>query len=97
MKTFIGTNENALLIQIWTAMIALVLIKWMHFTSKWNWSLANLASLTRMNLFTYRDLREWLDDPFRSPPGETQHDLTYQMAFPFGQPINLKQQPLSQK
>ena len=28
----------------------------------------NLASMLRMNLFTYRDLRTWLDNPFETPP-----------------------------
>ena len=30
--------------------------------------LSNLASMLRLNLFTYRDLRKWLDDPFETPP-----------------------------
>src|SRR6202011_383636 len=68
VKTFVGTSENALRIQIWTALIALLLLKWMHHLSKANWSLSNLASMLRMNLFTYRDLRKWIDDPFGTPP-----------------------------
>ncbi len=68
VKTFVGTSRNALLIQIWTALIAILLLKWMHHLSKANWSFSNLASLLRMNLFTYRDLRRWLDNPFGTPP-----------------------------
>ncbi len=68
IKTFIGTTENALRIQIWTALIALLLLKWLHFLSRW--SLSNLASMLRLNLFTYRNLRDWLDDPFLTPPLE---------------------------
>lgn len=68
IKSFVGTSENALRIQIWTALIALLLLKWLHHLSKASWSLSNLASLLRLNLFTYRDLREWLDDPFNTPP-----------------------------
>jgi hypothetical protein len=45
---------NALRIQIWTALIALLLLKWLHHLSKANWSLSNLASMLRLNLFTYR-------------------------------------------
>ncbi len=30
VKTFIGTSENALRIQIWTAMISLLIIRWLH-------------------------------------------------------------------
>jgi IS4 transposase len=52
VKTFVGTSENALRIQIWTALIALLLLKWLHHLSKANWSLSNLASMLRLNLFT---------------------------------------------
>ncbi len=68
VKTFVGTTENALRIQIWTALLALLLLKWLHFLSAAGWSLSNLASLLRLNLFTYRDLREWLDHPLETPP-----------------------------
>ena len=68
VKTFVGTSENAIRIQIWTALTALLLLKWMHHLSKAKWSLSNLASMLRMNLFTYRDLRKWIDDPFGTPP-----------------------------
>lgn len=68
VKTFVGTSENALRIQIWTALIAILLLKWMHHLSKAKWSLSNLASMLRMNLFTYRDLTMWLDNPFGTPP-----------------------------
>ncbi len=68
IKSFVGTSENALRIQIWTALIAMLLLKWLHHLSKARWSLSNLASLLRLNLFTYRDLRQWLDEPFQTPP-----------------------------
>ena len=67
VKTFVGTSENALRIQIWTALIALLLLKWLHHLSKANWSLSNLASMLRLNLFTYRDLTKWLADPMETP------------------------------
>ena len=70
VKSFIGTSENALRIQIWTALIALLLLKWLHHLSKARWSLSNLVCMLRLNLFTYRDLRDWLDDPFNTPPLE---------------------------
>jgi hypothetical protein len=36
--------------------------------SSFSWSLSTLAALLRQQLFFYRDLWVWLDDPFRSPP-----------------------------
>lgn len=68
IKTFIGTTENALRIQIWTALLALVILKWLHYLSRASWSFSNLASLLRLNLFTYRDLIQWLNYPFETPP-----------------------------
>jgi hypothetical protein len=73
VKSFVGTSENALRIQIWTALIALLLLKWLHHLSKAKWSLSNLASMLRLNLFTYRDLLTWLHEPFGTPPLPSQH------------------------
>ena len=64
VKTFVGTTENALFIQIWTALIAMLLIKYLSFKAKFGWSLSNLVAFLRWNLFTYRDLWEWIDHPF---------------------------------
>jgi hypothetical protein len=68
VKSFVGTSQNALLIQIWTALIAMLLLKWLHHLSQAKWSFSNLASMLRLNLFTYRDLRHWLENPFGTPP-----------------------------
>jgi len=68
IKTFVGTTENALYIQIWTALIAILLIKFLRFRSKFQWSLSNLVAFLRWNLFTYRDLWEWIDNPFDVAP-----------------------------
>jgi len=68
IKTFVGTSKNALYIQIWTALIAMVLIKYLQFKSKFGWSLSNLVAFLRWNLFTYRDLWEWIDNPFNVLP-----------------------------
>lgn len=70
IKTFIGVSENALRIQIWTALISLLLLRFLHHLSKARWSLSNLAAQLRLNLFTYRDLQHWIDDPFNIPPIE---------------------------
>ena len=68
VKTFVGTTENALYIQIWTALIAMLLIKYLQFKSKFGWSLSNLVAFLRWNLFTYRELWEWIDNPFNVLP-----------------------------
>lgn len=70
VKTFVGTTENALYIQIWTALIAMLLIKFLQFKAATAWSLSNLVAFLRWNLFTYRNLWEWIDRPEDTPPLE---------------------------
>jgi len=68
VKTFVGTSANALHIQIWTALIALLVLKYLQLKATFGWSLSNLVALLRMNLFAYRDLWTWLNEPFTAPP-----------------------------
>ena len=63
-----GTSANAVKIQLWTALIVILLLKYMKMLSTYgHWSLSNLIALLRFNLFTYRDLHEWLNDPYDNP------------------------------
>ena len=68
VKTFVGTSENAVETQIWTALIAMLLVKYLQLRSTFGWSLSNLVALLRQQLFVYRDLMNWLNDPFQAPP-----------------------------
>lgn len=68
IKTFVGTSPNALMTQIWTALIAVLVLKYLKFRSRFGWSLSNLVAMLRYNLFTYRDLWVWIDNPFEPPP-----------------------------
>jgi hypothetical protein len=68
VKTFVGTSENAVQTQIWTALIAMLLVKYLQLRSTFGWSLSNLVALLRQQLFVYRDLMAWLNDPFQAPP-----------------------------
>jgi hypothetical protein len=79
IKTFVGTSENAVRIQIWTALITLLIVRFLQLKSRWGWSLSNLVALLRMNLFTHRDLWTWLDQPFsaRASPYPQQVQLTF--------------------
>jgi hypothetical protein len=68
IKTFVGTSANAVRIQIWTALIAVLVLRYLQFRSRFRWALSNLVALLRWSLFTYRNLWEWLDRPFDTPP-----------------------------
>jgi hypothetical protein len=82
IKTFVGTSENAVQAQIWTALIAMLMIKYLQLKSTFAWSLSNLVALLRQQLFVYRDLFQWLNDPFQAPPAlEGIHDGQMSLAF----------------
>lgn len=68
IKTFLGTNANAVRTQIWTALIAMLVLRYLQLMSTFGWSLSNLAALLRHQLFVYRDLFGWLNAPFEGPP-----------------------------
>ena len=68
IKTFVGTSPNAVRIQIWTALIAILLLKYLQMKSRFNWSLSNLVALLRMNIFIHRDLWTWINQPYEAPP-----------------------------
>ena len=64
IKSFVGTSLNAVLIQIWTALITILLLKTLKKEAKFKWHLSNLVSFIRLNLFVKIDLKKWLDKPF---------------------------------
>lgn len=79
IKTFVGTSANALHIQIWSALTALLLLRYLRFKSRFAWSLSNLVALLRFNLFSYRDLWSWLQNPWQppEPPDAEQSTLCF--------------------
>jgi hypothetical protein len=79
VKTFVGTTANALKTQIWTALIAMLLVKILHMKSTFGWHLSNFMVLLRQQLFVYRDLWKWIDDPFQAPEPPPSPQL--QLAF----------------
>ena len=68
IKTFRGTNSNAVKTQIWTALTAILVLHYLRLMPTFGWSLSNLAALLRHQLFAYRDLFAWLNAPFEGPP-----------------------------
>lgn len=65
IKSFIGTSQNAVMIQIWTALITILVLKALKEMAKFKWHLSNLVSFIRLNLFVKIDLIQWIDNPFQ--------------------------------
>jgi len=82
IKTFVGTSANAVHTQVWTALIAMLILRYLQLQAKFAWSLSNLAALLRQQLFVYRDLARWLDEPFEAPPALAgRHDAQLTLAL----------------
>lgn len=82
VKTFVGTSANALKTQVWTALIAMLIVKYLQLRATFGWSLSNLVALLRQQMFVYRDLYAWLNDPFQAPPAlEGLHDGQLDLAL----------------
>ena len=81
IKSFLSTSPNAVWTQIWTAVIAMLLLRYIQLKSKVNWGFSNLLYFLRMNLFVYRDLWDWLERPFTPPDPFQQQPVPIQGGF----------------
>jgi len=64
IKSFVGTSENAVKIQIWTSLIAIVLLKALQQMAKYKWHLSNLINALRLHLFAKIELNQFINKPF---------------------------------
>ena len=80
IKSFVGTSENAVMIQIWTALITILILKALRAQSKFNWHLSNLVAFIRLNLFVKIELQKWLDNPLNEvekPPPKFEQGVLF--------------------
>lgn len=66
VKSFIGTSRNAVLIQIWTAAIAFLLMAYMRFLSKTTKSLTEVFRYIGSHIFSEQPYVDLLNDTFRA-------------------------------
>ena len=81
VKSFVGTSKNALLSQLWVALIAYLLLSYLKFKSRFVWSIYTLCSILPANLFARRNLWDWLNAPFHersnAPPEILQQEFSF--------------------
>ena len=63
LKYFLGDNENAIEIQIWTALLSNLLITLVRSNIKRKWAFSNLVSIVRQQLMNYINIYGFLEDP----------------------------------
>lgn len=81
IKSFLGTSTNAVLIQIWTALISILILKYLKACSKYNWHLSNMVSFLRLNLLVKFELQKLLDKPFEPPPNSVESQPSGQFVL----------------
>jgi Transposase DDE domain/Domain of unknown function (DUF4372) len=72
IKTFYGTSENAVLIQIWTALISYLLLLWIKLRSRVGWSILELTRLVQNLIMERCDLWALLCPRTSDPPDNSQ-------------------------
>jgi putative transposase len=82
VKSFLGTSKNALLSQLWVALIAYLMLSYLKFRSKFQWSVYTLMEILPVNIFSTRYIWDWLNDPFHQksshkPPGNLQLNFNF--------------------
>jgi hypothetical protein len=80
IKSFVGTSPNAVKTQVWTALIAILILRYLQLKARFGWALANLLALLRQQLFVHRDLWEWLNEPFQPPPPTPAQQMSLALA-----------------
>lgn len=80
IKSFVGTSPNAVKTQVWTALIAMLILRYLQLKARFGWALANLVALLRQQLFVHRDLWQWLDEPFQPPPPPPHQQMSLAIA-----------------
>lgn len=66
LKYFLGDNENAIEIQIWSAMLANLLITLVKSRLKRKWAFSNMVSIIRQQLMSYINIYAFLENPEKS-------------------------------
>jgi IS4 transposase len=80
IKSFCGTSYNAVMIQVWTTMTAMMMIKYLKLKSTFKWSTSNLVQQIRIHLLVKIDFWTWLDEPLlrhQRPPPDIQIKICF--------------------
>ena len=73
IKAFVGLSKNAILTQIWIAMITYLLLSFARHSARTGWTVQRILRIVQLNLFERRSLKEILNpDPPRHKKSEPQ-------------------------
>ena len=81
IKTFLGTSKNAVLTQIWVAMIYYLLLAWIKFQTKFKGSLLDLTWIIKEMLLRHVSLIDLLNLTPKTLPMATAREAPLQPSF----------------
>ena len=85
VQSFVGRSENAVMNQVWVAMITTLLVEVMRRRAKYDWSFSRLFDYLSMNLLTHNDLEEMINRPTLPNDDDNgasnREDIPVQMTF----------------
>jgi len=67
IKSFLGTSSNAVLTQVWIALIVFLLVAYLNYKAKLGISMQRILRILQVNLFSRRNLIELFKPPDRQP------------------------------
>jgi putative transposase len=77
IKAFVGTSRNAVLTQLWIAMVAYLLVALARCAAKAGWSVQRILRVLQVSLFERRSLKDILDPDPPNKKGEPQLRLAF--------------------
>ena len=63
LKYFLGDNENAIIIQIWSVMLANLLLMILKSQIQRKWAFSNMVSVVRQHLMSYICAKSFFENP----------------------------------
>ena len=81
IKTFLGTSKNAVMTQIWVALITMLVLAYMKFLAKLGQSLTQIQRLLQLTLFKRQNLWELFDPPPAKHKTESPQKLLFNFSM----------------
>ena len=81
IKAFIGNSKNAIMTQIWVALCTCLMLAYLKFSAKLDWSLQKIIRILQLNLFMRRDLLSLLRGDPPLDTGQNHNQLALILKF----------------
>ena len=78
IKSFVGTSLNAVLTQLWVAMITYLLVTFARHSARAGWTVQRILRVIQLNLFERRSLRDILNP---DPPSDKKSEPQMRFAL----------------